>query len=127
LVARGANGVLVTSQTGRPIGVEAEQFTQLLNALSEGLDRHDAQLANSATDKWPGDFLESVTRGLYADTKPTAWTVETGYRDDGAATVIANGRFKSGMTERHVVTFVLRDNTWLIRRTYWDESNRFSF
>ena len=128
LIQRGATGVFVTRQLGEPLtGEAAAEFAAILARYGQGLNDADVDAVRSVTDSWPQDYFDSVQRGLYAQTRPTAYRIDAGYIDGDAATVIATGPSLRGIPERYVVTFVRRGDGWRIRRDHFDERMDFTF
>ena len=127
LSTQGGTGELVDRQTGQPLNDEREDLETLLRQYTRALDESDASLIRSISDGWPADFFESVGRGLYKDTRPIEWKCGEGYRANDLATFIAEGQTRRGVTERYVITAKLFDQSWKLRRVFWDEFSSFQF
>ncbi|MBX3420501.1 MAG: hypothetical protein KF752_02985 [Pirellulaceae bacterium] len=127
LQAAGATGDFVNGNTSAQLTVEIPELELLLHRYTQALDQSDIALMQAITDDWPTDYLESVGRGLYKDTRPVSWQYIEGYRRDDLATYIAEGRTRSGARERYVVTARLQQGQWKLRRDYWDEAFSFAF
>lgn len=124
---RGAQAVFVDSVNGRPITENAEAFLQILEKYSQSLNHRDRQGLQDICDEWPVDFLESAERGLYANTHPATWKLESGFENDQAASLIASGKNSRGLTEQFVVTLVRNGERWRLRRIHWDQASAFEF
>ncbi len=123
----GASGDFVEMNSGEPLTSEIPDLESLLNQYSQSLDQSDASLMASISDHWPADYLESVGRGLYKDTRPQTWKCMSGYRQGDLATFVAEGKTRREVTERYVITACQRQEGWKLRRVYWDDLNSFSF
>jgi len=122
-----AEGVFVAKNRGVPVTVESTELENLLRTYTQALDESNATLMRSVADDWPVDYLESVGRGLFKDTRPVLWRCVEGYRRMDVVTVVAQGANRSGRVEQYVVTARWIDAGWKLRRVYWDESLTFQF
>ncbi|MBL8890065.1 MAG: ankyrin repeat domain-containing protein [Planctomycetaceae bacterium] len=127
LLALGAIGTFADATSGQPLTTEISEIRDLLNQYTQAEDQADAALMEQISDQWPRDYLESVGRGLYKDTRPVDWSSVKGYRKDNIATVVAEGSTKSGSYERYVVTIRLIDGKWKLRRVHFDDRLEFEF
>ncbi|HMP80124.1 MAG TPA: hypothetical protein PKD54_11780, partial [Pirellulaceae bacterium] len=123
----GAVGKFVDIDSGAPLLSEIPDLEMLLHRYTQALDQADSGLMESITDTWPADYLESVGRGLYKDTRPITWKIVQGYRRDDTATFLAEGQTRRGVRERYVITACLRNGEWKLLRDYWDDLYSFSF
>lgn len=127
LQALGATGVYADALTGKPLEPELPEIKELLSQYTQAQDQSDATLMKQISDQWPPDYLESLGRGLYKDTRPVEWTSVTGYRREDIATVVAEGRTKGGSFERYVMTLRNIDGKWKLRRDHFDDRFEFQF
>lgn len=123
----GATGTFADASTGQPLTTEVSEIKELLEKYAHAEDQADSALMEQISDQWPRDYLESVGRGLYKDTRPVDWSSVAGYRKDDIATVVAEGSTKGGSYERYVVTVRLVDGKWRLRRVHLDDRFEFEF
>ncbi len=103
LKSMGANGLFVEKSSGQPL-TEFADLEALLVQYNQTLDASDAASLRTITEDWPDDYFESVGRGLYKEAVPAQWKIVEGYRSGDLATMIAEGRLRSGGSEQHIVT-----------------------
>ena len=119
LTQSGGRGDIVEATKENLRRKDTEGLMQVIDRYAEALDAKDAEAVAQVVDGWPADFLDSVKRGLYVDTRGRHRTFVASLVKGDSATVFYS---PSGGPDLYVEGLRRRDGTWKIRRESWDET-----